>query len=191
MMNGSIKYREGYKYQLAEPYVIDIAIKPDAHVSNDFLILSPEGVLIINKGYAWDGPSGPTIDTDNFMRGSLVHDALYQLMREGLIDLGWRETADRELQRICKEDGMSSIRAWWVYRGVRFGGESSAKWQVSETLTAPMILLCFALLACIALSSCMAVKVESCGTGNVTINLDKEVSTLPIKADGNTVKTIP
>jgi hypothetical protein len=43
-----------------------------------------------SKGYAWNGPSGPTLDTRNFMRGSLVHDALYQLMREGRMDNGLR-----------------------------------------------------------------------------------------------------
>ena len=71
------------------------------------------------------------------MRGSLVHDALYQLMREGLLDLGWRETADQELRRVCLEDGMSAIRAWWVYKAVRFGGESSAVWREPNVLVAP------------------------------------------------------
>lgn len=60
------------------------------------------------------------------MRGSLVHDALYQLMREGILDHKKdREAADELLREICKEDGMSSIRAWWVYQGVRKGGEPS------------------------------------------------------------------
>ena len=38
--------------------------------------------MIVEKDYAWDGPSGPTIDTSNSMRASLVHDVLYQAMRE-------------------------------------------------------------------------------------------------------------
>ncbi len=61
------------------------------------------------------------------MRGSLVHDALYQLMREGELDYEtYREPADRLLQSMCKEDGMSSIRAWWVYKGLRIGGDPAA-----------------------------------------------------------------
>ena len=61
------------------------------------------------------------------MRGSLVHDALYQLMREGRLDKkGYRGPADRLLRSMCKKDNMSSIRAWWVYRGLRVGGDSAA-----------------------------------------------------------------
>lgn len=136
-MNNAIKYRDGYKYQLAEPYVIQTDIRPDEHIGHDFIVLSVDGVLMINTGYAWDGPSGPTFDTKNFMRGSLVHDALYQLMRAKHLDCGWREAADQELRRICIEDGMSRIRAWWVYTAVRKAGERYAQWQDEEILTAP------------------------------------------------------
>lgn len=136
-MMEAIKYRAGYKYQLAEPYTVQTNIKPDEAIVDAFIVLTPSGLLTICAGYAWDGPSGPTIDTKNFMRGSLVHDALYQLMREKRLDCGWRDTADRELQRLCREDGMSAIRAWWVYQGVKFGGEGSARWQAEKILTAP------------------------------------------------------
>jgi hypothetical protein len=122
-----ISYKDGYKYQLREDYVTDIGIKPDAPINTEYLVLSIEGKLTVNNGYAWDGPSGPTIDTLNFMRGSLVHDALYQLMREGHLDAGkYRDVADRLLQTMCKEDGMTALRAWWVYQGVRFGGGPAA-----------------------------------------------------------------
>ena len=122
-----ISYKKGYKYQLTESYSIKITIKPNAEIDFDYISLSKEGVMSIKKGYAWDGPSGPTIDTLNFMRGSLVHDALYQLMREQILEKSiHREPADKLLQKICKEDGMSLIRAWWVYYGVRVGGDSAA-----------------------------------------------------------------
>ena len=55
-----------------------------------------------------------------------MHDALYQLMGDGLLPLSEREAADATLRRICLEDGMSSIRAWWVYWGVRIGGGHAA-----------------------------------------------------------------
>jgi len=122
-----IFYKKGYKYQLAEEYSADIPIKPDNDIESDFIVLSHTGNITIKKGYAWDGPSGPTIDTLNFMRGSLVHDALYQLMREEMLDNNtYRESADKLLQQMCREDGMNVIRAWWVYRGIRFGGNPAA-----------------------------------------------------------------
>lgn len=123
-----ISYKKGYKYQLASEYVTDIDIKPEEDITtNDYISLSSEGHLIIKRGYAWDGPSGPTFDTLNFMRGSLVHDALYQLMRNEHLDKDeYREDADRLLQTMCKKDGMFSLRAWWVYWGVHKFGDPSA-----------------------------------------------------------------
>lgn len=124
-----ISYKKGYKYQLVEPYVTDIPVKPDSDITSPsgFIKLTAEGCLTIEKGYAWDGPSGPAIDTLNFMRGSLVHDALYQLMREGSLDKeAYREKADRLLQTICREDGMSCICAWGAYKGLRIGGDPAA-----------------------------------------------------------------
>lgn len=121
------RYRKirSYKYQLLEPYRHATELEPEAPLAtrDEFVGLGPNGLLSLRRGYAWDGPSGPTLDTKNFMRASLVHDALYQLMREGLLDSSQRLYADRLLRTLCRQDGMSRFRAWYVYRGVRaFGG---------------------------------------------------------------------
>ncbi len=130
-----VEYKGGYKYQLFKDYELDIRIRPGTDIETDFIELDRNGRLKLNKGYAWDGPSGPTLDTRNFMRGSLVHDALYQLMRmEKLSHERHREAADDELRRICREDGMSPIRAWWVYQGVRQFGEGSASQEQKKTV---------------------------------------------------------
>lgn len=133
-----IFYREGYKYQLDRNYQTLIEIKPPYDIVTEWLLLNSAGFLTIKGGYAWDGPSGPAIDTKNFMRGSLVHDAMYQLMREKHIGQQHRELADKILRKICREDGMSAIRAWWVYQGVRFGGgEAADQDNENPVLTAP------------------------------------------------------
>lgn len=122
-----VAYNGGYKYQLKETYSVVIGIKPATSINSEYIDLDSNGNLAIAEGYAWDGPSGPTIDTLTFMRGSLVHDALYQLMRESYLDHNvYREAADRTLQKICKEDGMWSLRAWWVYHGVRLFADPAA-----------------------------------------------------------------
>ena len=115
-----------YKYQLTEDYAILIDIK-DHQVETPFLKLTPGGDLTIKARYAWDGPSGPTIDTKNFMRSSLVHDALYQLIRENHIEPKYREYADALLEDLCRIDGMSAFRAWYVHLAVRWFGGPSAK----------------------------------------------------------------
>ena len=80
--------------------------------------LAHDGTLIISPGFFWDGASGPTVDTQDSMRGSLVHDALYFLMRLGLIPIEAKQEADRLLEVICIEDGMSPIRARAWYDAV-------------------------------------------------------------------------
>lgn len=117
-----------YKYQLMEDYGVTVDIVPEGPIEFQFLSLLSGGLLTIRKGYAWDGPSGPSIDTRDFMRGSLIHDALYQLMRLGALNYQiHRRRADEILREACLQDGMSSIRAWYVYHAVRLFGESSAR----------------------------------------------------------------
>ena len=133
-----IKYQSGYKYQLVNDYKIRTYVIPKESITSFWIELDNKGNLGLRLGYAWDGPSGPTIDTKNFMRGSLVHDALYQLMRQGYLDIEWREQADKELKRICLEDGMSKIRAWWVYKAVRtFAKRCAEVSNKRKILTAP------------------------------------------------------
>ena len=126
-----IRYRSGYKYQLAKDYQVKVAIilekdVPADDATKEFLELKRDGRLIVKTGYAWDGPSGPTIDTPSFMRGSLVHDALYQLLRSGDIGQEWRDEADEELRRICRKDGMSRLCSNWVHWAVRKFGKMAA-----------------------------------------------------------------
>jgi len=125
-MRDFIEYRSGYKHQLASDYVTKIGISPVPPIEAEFFSLMSDGHLLVRTGYAWDGASGPAIDTPNFMRGSLVHDVLYQMMGEGLLHISCRKQADMELRRIIREDGMAWVRAQWVYRFVRLWSRVSA-----------------------------------------------------------------
>jgi len=123
----TIAYKKGFKYQLARDYVVDTDVIPSGNISTEYIDLSMAGTLTIKKGYAWDGPSGPTIDTSNFMRASLVHDALYQLMRENRISRSYREKADGLLKQMCIDDGMSRLRAWYVHFAVDRAAKRNAR----------------------------------------------------------------
>jgi hypothetical protein len=136
VMDRFIAYKGGYKYQLKAPYAVRIPLCPAAPIQTPYICLDMVGELLVKEGYAWDGPSGPTLDTLNFMRGSLVHDALYQLMRERCLDhLVHRVTADRVLRDMCLADGMWRLRAWWVYLGVRWFADFAADPAVKHPLT--------------------------------------------------------
>lgn len=125
-----ISYKELkiYKYELTEIHKEYIDLGHEGLYVGNYIWYSPSHhVFSILAGYRWDGPSGPTVDTETFMRGSLVHDALYQAIREGHLPMSARAQADKILYRMCREDGMGRIRAWYTYRAVRVFGKSSAQ----------------------------------------------------------------
>lgn len=76
-------------------------------------------VLLIMPGYRWDGCSGPTWDRPSNMRGGLVHDTLFQMMRENILD---RDTffnpVNEHFRKSLIEDGMSRFGAFYYYWGV-------------------------------------------------------------------------
>ena len=114
-----IYYQSGFKYQLTRNYVVQLDIKPVVDIHTEHLILRTDGILYIKHGYAWDGPSGPMVDTDTAMRGSLVHDALYQLIRLELLNQKFRKPADMEFKKICSEDHMFWFRSFYAFRGLQ------------------------------------------------------------------------
>lgn len=130
-MAGVIYYRNlrGCKYQLVERYQHETGLLSTKSVKSPlgWVSLTKTGLLTLKKGYAWDGPSGPTIDTPSFMRGSLVHDGLYQLIRLGLLPRARRKAADEILRDMCLEDGMPKVRAMYVYHAVRAFGARAAR----------------------------------------------------------------
>lgn len=138
-----IEYYKGeYKYVLRLPTSYETEIRSEGFAL-PFCWIASDGTLDISDGYAWDGPSGPTIDTQSFIRGSLIHDALYQLLRETEFGIDnnrheiRRHQADLILRDICLDDGMWRWRANWVYRGVRLGGGPSAQVRVRKIHKAP------------------------------------------------------
>ena len=114
-----IKKRKLWKYKLHGNCVVENTIEVEREISTPYCCLSENGLFIVYSGYAWDGASGPTFDTKDSMRGSLVHDALYQLMREDFLGIEHRDAADRLLQRLCIEDGMAKWRAGYWYWAVK------------------------------------------------------------------------
>ena len=95
---------------------------PREHI---YALLARKG-LWVYEGYRWDGPSGPTIPTEDAMQGSLLHDAIYQMMREEVLPADRirpryliRAWADWQFRRILKEDGMIKPRRVIWFHAVR------------------------------------------------------------------------
>lgn len=134
-----IFYKSGYKYQTTREAVFITECFPNADVELGFLSLLKDGTLTIRAGYAWDGPSGPTIDTPSFIRGSLAHDALYQILRYDYLYPDFKRAADQLLYSLCLEDDMWELRALWVLIGVQgFSGDSALPDGKKEEQIAPL-----------------------------------------------------
>jgi len=129
-------YRSNLKYQLVEDFSIQVPIYLGKTISCNYIQLrgeegwwmeSQRRVLYIEAGYTWDGPSGPVVDVDWLMTPSLVHDALYDLIREGKLGLSWKEQVDNifcdlAYQRApVNDEGEVEIWAESLIEGMRLG----------------------------------------------------------------------
>lgn len=125
-MTRAIHYRrydhKNYRFILTAPLTLDTNIIGRA-CKTDWIELDRNGVMTLSAGYAWDGASGTAINTKNSVRASCGHDALYQLIRLGLLPRTKRLQADSDLRRWLIEDGMLELRANLWFFGVRLFGE--------------------------------------------------------------------
>jgi hypothetical protein len=101
-------------------------------IDHKYFRLFSDGVLIIKKGYACDGASGPTLDDKTNIHAGFVHDALYQMLRLRLIGTHTkmfkkdRKLADQTFLNQLKRDGMPPWRRWYYYLAVRWFGKVHA-----------------------------------------------------------------
>ena len=127
------KYK--YKFKVEENFSIELPFKiPDFVHSYASL---KDGILSVKRGYAWDGASGPIINTRDTLVASLVHDVLYQAMRLNLIKSSKenRQIADKNFFEILKMNGVNSIRRKVWYFAVRlFGKKSTIKIQDNDKI---------------------------------------------------------
>lgn len=141
-MRSELCYQGGYKYLLQNRYFVQTQIFPAEDIVTEYITLLRSGLMIIERRYAWDGPSGPAIDTPSVMAGSLVHDAGYQLIREGYLPESFKAEFDALLKRIIKEDScldksrfqklrcaINRIRAEYFYDAVEIFGTNFLRQQ--------------------------------------------------------------
>ena len=120
-----MKYSKGYKYQLEEMLIVKTTIYPDEIIDYSGIRLLNTGILILAKGFAWDGASG-AIDTENSMKAACCHDAFYKLLRQGLLRLSYRPLIDQFFYEELLKAGMCKIRAKLWLRAVRKLAEKAA-----------------------------------------------------------------
>lgn len=138
MTHTELKYRKlsGYKYVLDDAFSAHVPELVPARIETDYFAVVG-GELTVFKGYAWDGASGPTLDTKSTLAASLVHDVLYQCIRSGILSANARRVADEVLHRLMLEEPAkfgwwAKIRANYYFLGVRLFGGSAASPRKTE-----------------------------------------------------------
>lgn len=117
-----IKYTDGWLYRLELDYQFQVDITGYS-IKTNWLEMDTSGLITLNRGYCWDGATWcPEFKT--IRRGSLEHDALYQLMQLGLLPSSYKKLADKHLIKTCKEDGMNGVLRKIVYQAVKMGGDT-------------------------------------------------------------------
>lgn len=116
-----------YKYRIAtEPHIVMTPITGFEY-EDHYIKLEKSGRLTMKIGYAWNGASGPTIDTKSSIAPSGEHDAFYQLLSMKVIPMTFRKTVDEFFHQRLKECGMWSWRAWLWWRAVHRAGGPAAR----------------------------------------------------------------
>ena len=135
-----MKYRKGYKYQLAEDDWLQTNIIPPSPIDLQFITLDMTRRLGLRSGYASDGPSGLTIDTKATIPGAFFHDGACQLVR-----MGWLPHVPEMIAKINMmaykkwlDDGMWKWRAKnWHGALENFGGFALDPKNVKKVYEAP------------------------------------------------------
>lgn len=116
-----MKYRKGYKIQLAEDsmFILSDKFRGLKPIHTKFITLV-DCVLVVKEGYASDLASGPTWDTENTKVPAVGHDALYELSRLGLIPFElWPEMDEMLIQWLDERD-TAKFRQWYWEKGLKW-----------------------------------------------------------------------
>lgn len=118
-----MKYKSGYRYKLDEAYLYRLPFDTcDVKVDGAWAVIV-NNKLVVTVGYAWDGAStGLPWTPKAWLRPSLIHDALYQLIREGQLPMERRKDADEVFYQLLRENGVNLIVATVAYWAVRLFG---------------------------------------------------------------------
>lgn len=128
-----MKYKKGYKYQLVEDLVLPSDILPpnNQDIHTYYVSLLKNGDWVFKRGWAWDGVSGPMMDTKATFPGGCGHDGGAYLLRQGKLPPEYKEPVDLWLPNLFLEYGMWEFRAKYAWKAVSlvdsFADPESAK----------------------------------------------------------------
>lgn len=126
-----LKYKEGYWYQTLDWQRVQLPFDCPDYEGDGNWVMIRKGWLMTRVGYAWDGASFVMFKWFGTPRAwlvpSLVHDALYQAIREGALGRQYRDDVDRMFYAQLRARGVSWLVALVAYYCVRVGGNFAVR----------------------------------------------------------------
>lgn len=80
-----------------------------------YLAMSEAGHLKIKAGYRWSLPWYVYSHSPEWVKAVLVHDALYELIRLGVVTVQHKKQIDQLFVYLCKAAGVKRMGIFWVY----------------------------------------------------------------------------
>jgi hypothetical protein len=105
-----MKYLTGFKFVVFDDFSRQTNIK-GFNVTLGLTSLDENGLLSIRKNFAWDGSSAPILDFRSTLEGSCDHDALCDMVNQGLLPSYLQPIIDQVYYDVCREKGFPEILA--------------------------------------------------------------------------------
>ena len=131
----TLKYSDGYKIQIKEDVFVQTRLKPKQRAEiPGYVSIETDGGLWIYNRYAYDGATGG-VNLDCMRLAILVHDALFQLMQEGQLDIAFFQQANEELRDIAISNGTPVwITNFFYFCVSKFGNAFATKKKKDYTV---------------------------------------------------------
>ena len=140
-----MKYQKVQGFRVVEAWSYQTDIATDRTIETQYVDLI-EGLLVMKPGFCFEGSiPGPRwfakllgFIGKKSKRGYCGHDAVYDLIKNGLLEPFWKEAADALMHEIHLKDKMSRPAAKIVYRSVvAFADFAIDPANRSKMMTAP------------------------------------------------------
>lgn len=132
-----MNYIRGKNYLLTHTETIKLPFTlPEFSIADGLVSSWSHALLIIGKGWTWDGASFFLFrwfwTPKRWVKPSLIHDALYEAIRRGVIGREMRERIDLFFRDELIRRGVNKVEAQLAYWCIRVGGNFALRKDVIE-----------------------------------------------------------
>jgi hypothetical protein len=125
IMRRQIAYTKADKFVLGRNEWFDLDFAPMYEVESSYVKFTIDGVLMIKRGFLWSA-NFPAMNTENTKPASLLHDAGYDMIKDGLLPRKpFKDLFDMAMRDVLLECKILDARAWAWYMAVQIGGDNA------------------------------------------------------------------